>query len=156
MFSSLSGSLPPRMNTPALSVVLLQLWPLSSTTDSAWALLHRHRHMLAWELVSHHGLGASCEDLQHQPEPAVHSLEVRLDKDRGQAVTSVSRGFSRSCVWPGSGQAGMLLTILRSGQVFRTEHAQWSSSLCLMVGGTYEVSQDPSLEFSMVGPATAY
>ncbi|KAG7243580.1 hypothetical protein INR49_011137, partial [Caranx melampygus] len=54
-----------------------------------------------------------CEDLQHQPEPAVHSLEVRLDKDRGQA--------------PAAGDAG----------------------LCLMVGGTYEVSQDPSLEFSM-------
>lgn len=30
---------------------------------------------------------AACQDLQHQPEPAVHGLEVRLDEDRWQAVT---------------------------------------------------------------------
>lgn len=40
----------------------------------------------------------------------------------------VSRGFSRSCVWPGSGPAGKLLVSLQSGLVYRTERAPWSSS----------------------------
>lgn len=41
---------------------------------------------------------------------------------------SVSRGFSMSCVWPGSGPAGRLQASLRSGPVYRTGHAQWSSN----------------------------
>lgn len=42
--------------------------------------------------------------------------------------TSVSRGSSTSCVWPGSGPAGRLLASLRSGPVYHTERARWSSS----------------------------
>lgn len=41
---------------------------------------------------------------------------------------SVSRGSSRSCVWPSWGLARRLLASPRSGPVCRTERAPWSSS----------------------------
>ena len=55
---------------------------------------------------------------------------------QGQSLTlpscvcgrSVSTGSSRSCVWRGPGPGGRRPGILRSGPVYRTERAQWSSS----------------------------